>query len=94
VYTSSDAGDLKDFASIAIGPNFIDGADYNGDPSVNDMAGVPSGDWIHQQRHKQYLANNYETSPNGKADLQVDNDCANSWTYAQYSVQNTSEGCT
>jgi hypothetical protein len=94
VYTSSDAGDLNDFASIAHVPNFIYGAYYDGDPSVNDMEGVASNHWVDQQRHKQYLDNNYEPSPNGKADLLVDNDCANSWTYAQYSVQNTSEGCT
>jgi hypothetical protein len=90
LYTSSKYGDLNDFASISHPPDFIYGANYSSGKSTSDMPGVSSTNWAHQQRHKQYRGGHYET---GYPSVKVDSDCANSWVYATYEVQNTTQGC-
>jgi len=90
LYTST-GGDLNNFASIAHPPDFIDGANYSSGKSTSNMPGVSSSNWSHQQRHKQYRGPHNETW-NGTT-LGVDSRCANSWVYATFTVQNTSEGC-
>jgi hypothetical protein len=90
LYTST-GGDLNSFATISSPPDFIDGANYSSGKSTADMPGVSSSHWSHQQRHKQYRGPHNETW-NGTT-LSVDNRCANSWVYATFTVQNTSEGC-
>lgn len=90
LYTSTCA-DLSSFASIANVPDFVWGASWGTGTSTSDLPCVPSGYWVNQQRHKQYQGGHNETW-NGTT-LSVDSDCANSWMYATYSVQNTSQGC-
>ena len=89
IYTSSCA-DLNNFASISHPPDYIDGANYSSGKSTSDMPCVSSSNWVNQQRHKQYQGPHYEP---GYPNVQVDSRCANSWVYATYSVQNTSQGC-
>jgi len=90
VYTSSSGGDLNAFASIANVPDFIDGADYNGNPSTADLAGIPSGNWVNHQRHKQYAGGHNETW-NGST-INVDSRCANAAVYAT-GDEFAGEGC-
>lgn len=90
IYTSSQFGDLDSFAHITTVPDFIDGANYNTGKSTSNLPGVSSSHWVHQQRHKQYAGPHYVS---GYPSVQVDSRCANSWVYATYSVQNTTEGC-
>ena len=91
VYTSTCAGDISTFATIANPPDFIDGAAWGSGTSTSNMPCVSSSYWVNQQRHKQYQGGHNETW-NG-ATINVDSRCANSWVYATFSVQNTSQGC-
>jgi hypothetical protein len=91
VYTSTCGGDLSTFATIANPPDFIFGASYDGNKSTSSMPCVPSSDWVHQQRHKQYQGGHNETW-NGST-INVDSDCANSWVYGASGAQDTAEGC-
>jgi hypothetical protein len=90
LYTST-GGDLSDFASIPHAPDFIWGANWSSGKSTADMPGVPSKDWAHQQRDKQYRGQHAETWHG--TTLQVDSDCSNSWVYATFTVQNPNQGC-
>jgi hypothetical protein len=79
VYGSSCASDLLAYASSSTVPDFIDGADWNGNKSTGDLACIPSTDWVHSQRVKQYTGGHNETW-NGYT-VNVDDDCFNAPTY-------------
>ena len=70
-YGSTSDFNLTALASISPVPEFIWGALYDGNPSTSDLSPVPSGDWIYNQRLKQY---DHMVSPYG---ITVDEDCAN-----------------
>ncbi len=91
VYTSTCGGNIAQFATIAHPPDFIDGAAYGSGTSTSSMPCVPTSYWASQQRHKQYAGPHNETW-NGTT-INVDSRCSNSWTYATYQSQNTSQGC-
>lgn len=90
VYGSTCGSDLTSFASLGSNvPQFIDGADYDGNRNTTVMACVPSGDWVSSQRLKQYQGDHTETW-NGVS-VTVDSDCANGPMYP--SGDSASEGC-
>jgi hypothetical protein len=90
VYGSTCGSDLTAFASLGSNvPNFIDGADYDGNKNTTVMQCVPSLDWVHSQRLKQYNGDHSETW-NGVT-VTVDSDCANGPMYP--SGDNANEGC-
>jgi hypothetical protein len=70
VYGSSCGSNLAALASVSPVPEFIWGAYYDNNPSTSDLACVPSGYWIYNQRLKQYNAG---VSAYG---IVVDEDCA------------------
>jgi hypothetical protein len=74
VYGSTCASSLQSYAS-ARAPNFIWGANYDGNQRTSAMACVSSSSWTSHQRLKQYLGGHFETW-NGVT-LNVDTDCAN-----------------
>ncbi len=57
VYGSVSASDLTDLAGASTAPQFIWGALYDGISSTTDLSPVPSSDWSHSQRLKQYNGN-------------------------------------
>lgn len=61
VYGSVCAANLQALASLSPPPWFIWGADWNGNPNTTDLlaggCGVQNGDWVDNQRIKQYEAN-------------------------------------
>lgn len=75
VYTSTCAGFLDDFAANSTPPDFIDGADWDGDLSTSDLSCVASNHWTQHQRHKQYEGG-HNVTYNGVT-LNVDSDCSN-----------------
>ena len=77
LYTTSCS--LPGFAGLATPPDFVWGASWDGDASVQDMPCVPAGDWIYSQRHKQYQGGHDETW-NGVT-LNVDSDCSDGPVY-------------
>ena len=80
VYSSTCAGFIDQFASIARPPDFIEGAAWDGNPSTSELPCVSSSDWVNQQRHKQYQGAHNETW-NGVT-LNVDSTCSNGPTVA------------
>lgn len=80
VYTSTCAGFMDDFASLSPPPDFIDGADWDGNPSTGTLSCVSSDHWTEHQRHKQYEGGHNETW-NGVT-LNVDSTCSNAPTVA------------
>jgi hypothetical protein len=80
VYGSSCGSDLVAFATISLPPNFIDGADWDGNSDTSVLACVPSGDWVHSRRFKQYVGQHYQTV-NGVR-LYVDTDSADGPVYS------------
>jgi Domain of unknown function (DUF1906) len=60
-------------------PNFIWGADADGDSNTADMPGVPAGDWATNSRLKQYTSTHLET--HGGVTLSIDNDNADGPVY-------------
>jgi hypothetical protein len=70
---------LPGFAGLASRPDYVWGASWDGDPSVQDMPCVQAGDWSGSQRHKQYQGGHDETW-NGVT-LNVDSDCSNGPVY-------------
>jgi hypothetical protein len=88
VYTSTCAGFMDQFATIARPPDFIDGADWDGNPSTSTLACVSSSHWVYHQRHKQYQGGHNETW-NGVT-LNVDSTCSNGPTVALASFNGTS----
>lgn len=91
VYGSGCASGLSSYASIANVPDFIDGADWSGNPYTGTIACVPSSYWVYNQRHKQYRGDHYETW-NGVT-LNVDNDCSNGPVYPGPDQWDTGQGC-
>jgi hypothetical protein len=75
LYSSTCSG-LAYMASLAAPPDFIDGAEYSGDLNTNHMSCVNSGNWVFNQRHKQYQGDHPETW-NGVRLPRVDSDCSN-----------------
>jgi hypothetical protein len=75
LYGSSEGSDLAAFNGIEYPPYAIAPADYNGSTNVNDVAGIPSGDWV-DRRIKQYATFASETF--GSVTISPgDKDCAN-----------------
>lgn len=60
-------------------PDYIFGADWDGNSNTSVMACVPSGDWVNAQRLKQYSGTHNETW-NGVT-LSVDSDSSNAPVY-------------
>ena len=75
VYTSTCGGFMDDFASVSPPPDFIDGADWDGNPSTSDLSCVASNHWTEHQRIKQYEGG-HNVTENGVT-LNVDSDCSN-----------------
>jgi hypothetical protein len=75
IYTSTCGGFLDQFAFNSPPPDFIDGADWDGNPSTSVLACVSGGHWTNHQRHKQYQGGHNETW-NGVT-LNVDSTCSN-----------------
>jgi hypothetical protein len=80
VYSSTCSGFVDQFAGLSPAPDFIDGADWDENPSTSTMSCVSASHWTHQQRHKQYQGGHNETW-NGVT-LNVDSDCADGPTVA------------
>jgi hypothetical protein len=86
VYGSICNSNLAALAGLNPPPEFIWGADYDGlsPTSILDDGpggcGVPNGEWVYQQRLKQYNQDRTETYPNNGVSLYVDDDCANALT--------------
>ena len=80
VYTSTCNGFMDQFATISPPPDFIDGADWDGNPSTSVLACVSTSHWTNHQRHKQYQGGHNETW-NGVT-LNVDSTCSNAPTVA------------
>jgi hypothetical protein len=89
VYGSTCGSDLTAYASSSVVPDFIDGADWNGNKSTGDLACVPSNYWVNNQRVKQYTGGHNETW-NGYT-VNVDNDCMNAPAYPSGGY--AAEGC-
>lgn len=90
VYGSTCGSDLNSFASLGSNvPSIIDGADWDGNPSTWTLTCVPSGNWVYEQRIKQYNGGHYETW-NGYT-VDVDSDCNNAAAYP--AGDNANEGC-
>ena len=81
VYTSTCGGFMDQFATIARPPDFIDGASWDGNPSIGDLPCVSSSHWVDHQRHKQYQGGHNETW-NGVT-LNVDSTCSNGLSVAR-----------
>ncbi|HEY7483458.1 MAG TPA: glycoside hydrolase domain-containing protein [Streptosporangiaceae bacterium] len=60
-------------------PDFIWGADYDGNPSTSAMRCVPSGKWPLFSRHKQFMGPHNETY--GGLTINIDTDCSNGPLY-------------
>jgi hypothetical protein len=91
VYGSTCGSALSSYAGIANIPDFIDGANWSGNPNTASMACIPSGYWTVNQRHKQYRGDHYETW-NGVT-LNVDNDCSNGPVYPPPDRLSVGQGC-
>jgi hypothetical protein len=91
VYGSTCASDLAAFAGIADVPDFIDGAQWDGNTSTASLACISSSAWANRQRHKQYLGGHNETW-NGVT-LNVDSDCSNGPVYPSPDQLDNGQGC-
>lgn len=91
VYTSTCGGYLFDFAKLVPAPNFVDGAQWDGNPSTRAFKCVPSGYWANVQRHKQYRGG-HNQSENGVT-LNIDSRCAYGPVYGAANRVNTSSAC-
>lgn len=75
-YYGSSCGSAVDaMASIAHVPDYINGADWDGNPSTSALSCVSSSHWTSHQRMKQYQGGHNETW-NGVT-LNIDSNCAN-----------------
>jgi len=79
VYGSSASSGLEYYCCISSVPYYIWGADWDGNPDVYDMAGVPTGYWADNQRIKQYTGGHDQTY-NGVT-LYIDSDYADGPLY-------------
>lgn len=91
VYGSSCGSGLSSYASIGNVPDFIHGADWNGNPSTSDLACIPSSYWTNRQRHKQYNGGHNETW-NGVT-MNIDSDCSNGPVYPGPDALTSPQGC-
>jgi hypothetical protein len=91
VYTSTCAGYLLDFAHITHPPDFVDGAQWDGNPSTRAFNCVPSTAWVYVQRHKQYRGGHNQTE-NGVT-LNIDSRCAYGAVYGAATHVTTSSPC-
>jgi hypothetical protein len=91
VYTSTCGGHLADFATIAHPPDFVDGADWDRNPSTRALSCVSSSSWSNVQRHKQYQGGHNQTE-NGVT-LNIDSRCAYGPIYGAASRVSTSSAC-
>src|SRR5262245_8093603 len=74
VYGSTCGSELQSYAA-SDPPNFIWGADYDGNQHTSVMACVNSSSWSSHQRLKQYRGGHNETW--GGVTMNIDTDCAN-----------------
>jgi hypothetical protein len=74
VYGSTCASQLQSYAA-SDPPNYIWGADYDGNERTSVMSCVNSGSWVHSQRLKQYIGGHNETW--GGVTMNIDTDCSN-----------------
>ncbi|GAC1379071.1 MAG: hypothetical protein NVSMB48_01780 [Marmoricola sp.] len=94
VYGSTCGSYLSDFATtatIAHPPQFIFGADWDGNQNVNVMSCISSSYWS-GHRDKQYKGGHNET--NGGVTLNIDSDCSDSWVTGTFGGVVSSPGCT
>jgi glycoside hydrolase-like protein len=91
VYTSTCGGHLGDFATITHKPDFVDGADWDGNPSTRALSCVSTLFWTHVQRHKQYQGGHNQRE-NGVT-LNIDSRCAYGPVYGAASRVTTSSAC-
>jgi hypothetical protein len=82
VYGSSCSSALDAYWSNSPRPDWIWGANWNGNTSTSNLPCVGSTHWANRQRHKQYRGQHNETW-NG-ATVSVDNDCANGPNYSTH----------
>lgn len=87
VYMSSSANHMDDLSTNAHPPNFIDGADWDGNPHTSVLLGVPSGHWAHQQRDKQYDDNVLVMG------MHIDERCTNTWDYETSGASYNNTAC-
>jgi hypothetical protein len=80
VYGSACASYLSDLAVIARPPHFINGADWDGDPSTWHISCISNSYWVYNQRFKQYRGDHNETW--GGVTINIDSNCANGPTAA------------
>lgn len=78
-YGSTCNPSLDNFATIARPPDFVWGANQNGNPSTSTFSCVQPYYWTTSQRHKQYVGTHAETW--GGVTLSIDTDCANGPMY-------------
>jgi Domain of unknown function (DUF1906) len=74
VYGSTCASELQSYAAVHP-PDFIWGADYDGNQRTSVMSCVGSGSWVNHQRLKQYIGGHNETW--GGVTMNIDTDCSN-----------------
>ena len=75
-YYGSSCGSAVDaMASIGHVPDYINGADWDGNPSTSAISCVASSHWTNHQRMKQYQGGHNETW-NGVT-INIDSNCAN-----------------
>jgi hypothetical protein len=91
VYGSTCASGLSLFASITTPPDYIVGAQWDGNRKTSVMSCVPANDWANHQRHKQYNGDINRTY-NGLT-LSVDEDCSNGPVYPGPNMFSTTTGC-
>lgn len=91
VYGSSCSSGLDSYASIGNVPDFIHGANWNGNRSTSDLPCIPSYHWTQRQRHKQYQGGHNETW-NGVT-MNIDSDCSNGPVYPGPDALTSPQGC-
>lgn len=74
-YGSACASDVNAMAYISHPVDYINGADWSGNPHTSSIACISSGNWTNHQRLKQFIGGHYETW-NGVT-MKIDTDCAN-----------------
>lgn len=75
VYGSACGSNLSDFTGISRPPNFIWGADWDGDTHTSSLSCIAGTSWSNHQRLKQYQGGHNETW--GGVTINIDSSCAN-----------------
>ncbi len=91
VYSSACGGAMDDFSTIANPPDFIDAADWSGDPNTTNISCIDGSHWAGAQRHKQYQGGHNETM-NGVT-LNIDSRCANGQVFGASNHTSTTHPC-